>query len=275
MSKQASRPTRKARKPKHLTFSAESAARNVWLNTNGSVELDEYAVPTKQNRGAYAMTHRLFNASDPQSSAVRLGRAINDHMWDPEHSAARTYEGEESEANARMNETEMRTLYGDGWVNAIIRRDDAEATYREVAAAAKQAGQLELRELDRKYRAQWGRLPKNIKAYVNIETRKLRTLNITRNNHIKRRTAIHAARNAAMAKIPSEELATYEGEIAKIEAAYRDKEAAAEVEFQKATDVGLLPLNQQRAFTYRQATRGTLANRLSAAAARAADASKK
>jgi len=254
---------------KHLTFKPESSARNVWVNENGSEELDEYTVPTKQNRGSYAMSHPQFNASDPQSSAVRLGRSVNEYMWNPEYSAANTYTREESESSAKHNRHNMKTKYGDSWVNATIRREEAEEKFDLNKGRAKQNRNATLKNINRRYREQLGRLPKNIAFNAATASRSLRTMRLSRANFTRRLANIKASRNAALAQIPREELAAYERDIEDAQNEYSRRLNAIEEEYQNVRHIGFLSKREQAAINQKRHTRVPLANRLAEAAIRA------
>jgi hypothetical protein len=253
--------------PKHLTFSPESAARNVWLMEDKSVELNEYAVPTKNNTGAYPMTNSRFNSSKPQSSAVRLSRATGNRMWSPELSALQTYNTNESDANARQNEVDMRNTYGNGWVNAMLRRQEAEDAYQKVAANAQAKGKDVMNKIYRTYRAKWGRLPVDIEANAAKAMSALRKMNINRPTFTRRATRINAKRYEDLAKIPADERAEFQRLVDEANREYRDKEKAADEAYTLARLVGVLPENKRAESISRRTVKIPLKNRLSAAKA--------
>ena len=203
---------------KHLTFSNQSKARNVWLAENGSQELNEYTVPTKENRNAYPMTHKRFNASGPQSSAVRLGRATKDRMWNPEHSAATTYTlANDHDEAARENVGRMRILYGNNWVNATVRRNESDALYNRTVQAADMEYKATIADIQQRYTELWGVLPETItlKRNANIKALKEKKKNGTlkNSNYQKQRSRIEREANKAIDRLSGRDLRMYDTEM--------------------------------------------------------------
>ena len=234
---------------RHIGFAETSRARNVYLQPNGSQELDEYNVPTKQNRGAVGMMDPRFDASDPQSSAVRLGRATGNAMWSPELSALNTYPTQNMGVAAQERDA-MKEHYGNRWVNATITRHEESDLYFRRKRAIEGIYKTRISECHAKWRAEIGALPEDLAKETSqkiIALRMARRKNSISMENLRSQTAeLIAARDAAIAKINPKKLDAYESELESIQDDERAELAEIRREYDRAISANLLPVALRR-----------------------------
>lgn len=262
---------------RHIGFAETSRARNVYLQPNGSQELDEYNVPTKHNRGAVAMTNPAFNASDPQSSAVRLGRATGNAMWSPELSALNTYPTQNMGVAAR-DRAAMKEHYGNRWVNGTITRDEESERYFQRKRAIEGIYRTRLAECHAKWRASIGLLPADLVKEASqkiTDIRMARRQNRMSMENFRAQVAeVTAARNAAIAKIDPKKLDAYESELESIQDDERAELAEIRREYDRAISANLLPVALRRPPAQAAPFENRLRNSLGRAAAASASGAK-
>ena len=200
---------------RHIGFAETSRARNLYLQPDGSQELDESNVPTKHNRGAFPMTDRRFNASDPQSSAVLLGRETGNAMWSPELSALNTYPTQNMGVAYRERDA-LKTHYGNRWVEGAVTREEESRLYFKRKRAIEKAYTRRLIELDSHWRGILGVLPDDMTKWAEDQLTDLRTDRrqgrISSADFQSRAANITASAKAAIDKIDQKKLETYKSE---------------------------------------------------------------
>jgi len=142
------------RRQRGIKIAPESQARNVYVNKNGQVqEYNQYAVPTKQNRGVKSMQSANFSSPGPQSHALIESRETGTYDWNRGLSYAETYadpSAEESRAARRTLGIMMRN-YGNAYPNAIVAYEPAYAAYHESRDAAVKRYNKRVAAVDRDY----------------------------------------------------------------------------------------------------------------------------
>jgi len=136
-----------------IRIAPESQARNVYVNRNGSQEFNNYAVPTKKNRGVVSMQSPDFVSPGPQSHAVIESRETGNYGWNRGLSYAETYvdpTDDERRSNRRKLSALMQT-YGNAYPNAIVAYEPAYAAYHETRDAAVKKYNKRVAAIDRDY----------------------------------------------------------------------------------------------------------------------------
>jgi len=137
-----------------IKIAPESQARNVYVNKNGQVqEYNQYAVPTKQNRGVKSMQSENFSSPGPQSHAVIVARETGNYGWNRGLSYAETYADptEEEKRDTRRKLSALMQTYGNAYPNAIVAYEPAYAAYHESRDAAVKKYNKRVAAIDRDY----------------------------------------------------------------------------------------------------------------------------
>lgn len=234
--------TRKNKVRKSVGFAGKSKARDIHIgSTVDENVIDEYNVPTKRNRGAYTMHNRRFNARDPQSSLVRLQRETETYGWKPELSYANTHTRTESVDNARRNLAYMKEEYGDDYVGAYDRREEATATWNKRILELKEKYERLMREKLNAYKHVYDITPHELNQRESYQLGQLEAAlkkEIIRRKKFDEKVGMVRALTAERRKVIVPAWLNYEQHRHELLRTWGAERAAADTEYQRAINTG-------------------------------------